>query len=54
METKTTDRPRHVAARRVLPMLVAGLLLAACGGVSGPCNDADPVGPCATSHSHTE
>jgi hypothetical protein len=46
-----TDR---VPAHRFLPMLVAVLLLAACGGVTGPCNDADPVGPCATSHSHTE
>jgi len=49
-----TDRLRHVAARCFLPMLAALLLLAACGGVTGPCNDADPVGPCATSHSHTE
>jgi hypothetical protein len=29
------------------------LLLAGCGDHTGPCSDADPVSPCATSHSHT-
>jgi len=48
------DRRRRVMVRRFLPMLAAVLLLTACGGVSGPCDDSDPVSPCATSHSHTE
>jgi hypothetical protein len=34
-------------------MLAVLLVLAACGGVTGPCDDSDPVGPCATSHSQT-
>jgi len=54
VETKMTSRRPCIAPRCFLPMLAALLLLAACGGVTGPCNDADPVGPCATSHSHTE
>jgi hypothetical protein len=49
-----TIRRSCVTVRRFLPMLAAVLLLTACGGVSGPCNDSDPVSPCATSHSHTE
>ena len=49
-----TNRPRS-AARDVILMLVAVLMLAACGGpgVTGPCDNSDPVGPCATSHSQT-
>jgi hypothetical protein len=40
------------AGRGVL--FVVLLALAGCaGGVSGPCNDSDPVGPCATSHGQT-
>jgi len=36
-------------------LFVVLLVLAGCagGGVSGPCNDSDPVGPCATSHGQT-
>jgi hypothetical protein len=47
-------RPR-AAARGFLLMLATMFLLAACGGpgVTGPCDDSDPVGPCATSHSQT-
>jgi hypothetical protein len=54
VETRMTNRPRS-AARDVILMLVAVLMLAACGGpgVTGPCDDSDPVGPCATSHSQT-
>ncbi|HEU0217485.1 MAG TPA: hypothetical protein VFQ90_12555 [Stellaceae bacterium] len=48
-----TDRRSCARARGFLPMLAAMLLLAACGGVTGPCDDSDPVGPCATSHSQT-
>ena len=35
-------------------LLLAAMMfrLAACAsGVTGPCDDSDPVGPCATSHS---
>jgi hypothetical protein len=55
VETKMIDRRSGVRARSLLPMLAAMLLLAACGGrgVTGPCDDSDPVGPCATSHSQT-
>jgi hypothetical protein len=49
------NRRSCVRARGLLPMLAAMFLLAACGGpgVTGPCDDSDPVGPCATSHSQT-
>jgi hypothetical protein len=38
-----------------LSVLIAVIfVLAGCGGgVTGPCDDSDPVGVCATSHSHT-
>lgn len=51
-----TNRRPSVAARGFVLMLTATLLLAACGGpgVTGPCNNSDPVSPCATSHSHTD
>ena len=26
------------------------IALSGCGGVSGPCDDSDPIGTCATSH----
>jgi hypothetical protein len=38
---------------RLLAVLGVILSLAGCGDVTGPCNDADPVGICASSHSHT-
>ena len=43
-------RIRAVSRSALLAMLLA---LAGCGGVTGPCDDSDPVGPCATSHGHT-
>jgi hypothetical protein len=36
--------------RLALPLALL-LVLASCGP-QPPCDDADPVGPCATSHSH--
>jgi uncharacterized protein YceK len=27
-------------------------LLSGCGSVSGPCDDSDPIGVCASSHGH--
>jgi hypothetical protein len=30
------------------------LILAGCTGPQAPCSDADPLGPCATSHSQTD
>jgi hypothetical protein len=49
------DRRRRVTARGFILILAAMFMLAACGGpgVTGPCDDSDPVGPCATSHSQT-
>ncbi len=45
-------RRLYVAARDSALIFAAILLLTGCaGGVSGPCDDSDPVGPCATSHS---
>jgi hypothetical protein len=36
-------------------LLVLIFVLTGCGsGVTGPCDDSDPVGPCATSHGHTD
>jgi hypothetical protein len=46
----------RVAAPRKLTLAALVLfVLAGCagGGVTGPCNDSDPVGPCATSHGQT-
>jgi hypothetical protein len=45
---------RQPAAARLVLLFTFLLGLAGCtSGVSGPCNDSDPVGPCATSHSQT-
>jgi hypothetical protein len=38
---------------KLLTVVALLLVLAGCsGGVTKPCDDSDPVGPCATSHSH--
>jgi hypothetical protein len=38
---------------KLLALIALMLVLAGCGGaVSGPCDDSDPVGICANSHSH--
>jgi len=49
------DRRLVAAISRLALFLVLLLVLADCGGpgVTGPCDDSDPVGPCATSHSQT-
>jgi hypothetical protein len=47
------DRHLVSVASKLVLVLALGVFLAACGGVSGPCDDSDPVGPCATSHSQT-
>jgi hypothetical protein len=43
---------------RLLSLLGLIFVLAGCGGpgITGPCPnpDPDPIGPCATSHSHTD
>jgi hypothetical protein len=38
---------------KLLSLLALVLLISACAGPQVPCDDSDPVGPCATSHSHT-
>jgi hypothetical protein len=38
---------------RLIALLALVAFLAGCGGPQVPCSDADPIGPCATSHSHT-
>lgn len=44
---------KRLAPRLLWPLALA-LWLAGCGpGVTGPCDDSDPVGPCATSHGQT-
>jgi len=46
-------RGRKRLASRLLWVLVLGLWLTGCGDTSGPCDDYDPIGPCATSHGQT-
>jgi hypothetical protein len=49
------NRPVLGAITRAALWMALILVLAGCagGGVTGPCDDSDPVGPCATSHSQT-
>jgi hypothetical protein len=46
--------PTLAGVTRAALWMVLILVLSGCaGGVTGPCDDSDPVGPCATSHSQT-
>jgi hypothetical protein len=49
------DKCRSVGVTtRAALWIVLFFVLAGCaGGVTGPCDDSDPIGPCATSHSQT-
>jgi hypothetical protein len=38
---------------KLFALIALVFVLAGCGGTTTPCSDADPVGPCATSHSQT-
>ena len=45
---------RAVALPMLALLVVMFLSLAGCGGgVTKPCDDSDPIGPCATSHGQT-
>jgi hypothetical protein len=37
---------------KLLAFVALIFVLSGCGGATTPCNDADPVGICAGSHSH--
>jgi hypothetical protein len=47
-----TDRQAITVNPKPTVFAVMLLVLASCGATT-PCSDADPVGPCATSHSQT-
>jgi Na+/serine symporter len=49
------DRRLSIVLRRLALLLAVVFVVAGCGGsgVTGPCDDSDPVGPCATSHGQT-
>jgi len=39
---------------KLLALVALIFVLAGCGGdTTGPCDDSDPIGPCATSHGQT-
>jgi hypothetical protein len=38
---------------KLLALIALIFVLACCGGATTPCDDSDPVGPCATSHGQT-
>jgi len=38
---------------RLIALLVLLVVLAGCGGATTPCDDSDPTGICANSHSQT-